>query len=119
MALFLKGTIENKSDIKEVATRQSQTTETVATKSIPTKKKKSWFPCHYKLANLFKKPSLIHPLKLPTRYPIEIENTIHHISYLRLDNQKRPLQHHVVISNMLIQYISRIQQQNQSPYTSW
>lgn len=85
-------------------------------------KKKSWFrrlyPSHCTLSNLFKKPTAIQPIELPVRYPLAIENAIYHISNMRLDNQNRPLRHHVVISNMLIQHTNLIQQQNQPPYTS-
>ncbi|CAO0798335.1 unnamed protein product [Mucor circinelloides] len=41
---------------------------------------------------------------LPKRYPIPIERVIYEISWMKLNNPRRPLVHHVSISNMLVWY---------------
>ncbi|KAG2233172.1 hypothetical protein BDF21DRAFT_432444 [Thamnidium elegans] len=53
-------------------------------------------------------------IRLPERYPQSIERVIYHISNIRLSNARRPLRHQVMISNMLFQYNSLIQSQNQT-----
>ncbi|KAK4518873.1 translation machinery-associated protein 16 [Mucor velutinosus] len=45
---------------------------------------------------------------LPKRYPIPIERVIYEISWMKLNNPSRPLQHHVSISNMLVWYTNMV-----------
>ncbi|OAD04546.1 hypothetical protein MUCCIDRAFT_108370 [Mucor lusitanicus CBS 277.49] len=45
---------------------------------------------------------------LPKRYPIPIERVIYEISWMKLHNPRRPLRHHVSISNMLVWYTSMV-----------
>ncbi|KAI8646899.1 hypothetical protein BD408DRAFT_428294 [Parasitella parasitica] len=57
------------------------------------------------IPNLFKKKQPRAKQKtipnLPKRYPMPIERVIYEISWIKLNNPRRPLFHHVSISNML------------------
>lgn len=48
------------------------------------------------------------PGALPKRYPIPIERVIYEISWMKLHNPRRPLLHHVSISNMLVWYTNMV-----------
>lgn len=48
------------------------------------------------------------PAVLPKRYPIPIEQVIYEISWMKLSNTRRPLLHHVSISNMLVWYTNMV-----------
>lgn len=50
---------------------------------------------------------------LPQRYSLNTERAIYRISHVKLGNPRRPLQHQVVISNMMYWYLSIQQQQEQ------
>ncbi|KAL9558255.1 hypothetical protein MBANPS3_000998 [Mucor bainieri] len=45
---------------------------------------------------------------LPKRYPVPIERVIYEISWMKLNNPRRPLRHHVSISNMLVWYTNMV-----------
>ncbi|CEP18197.1 hypothetical protein [Parasitella parasitica] len=59
------------------------------------------------MSTLFRKKQLRVPVKqemipnLPKRYSVPIERVIYEISWIKLNNPRRPLYHHVSISNML------------------
>lgn len=48
------------------------------------------------------------PKSLPKRYPMPIERVIYQIAFIKLRNPKRPLQHQVVVCNMIQWYTSII-----------
>ena len=50
---------------------------------------------------------------LPQRYSLNTERAIYRMSHVKLGNPRRPLQHQVVISNMMYWYLSIQQQQEQ------
>jgi hypothetical protein len=58
-----------------------------------------------------KKNNIPRPYKLPTRYPLPIERVIYQISFMKISNPRRPLQHQVTISNMIFWYASTIQKE--------
>jgi hypothetical protein len=80
--------------------------------SKPTTSKKSIFTFFSSKANKQllppKKSSPPAPKSLPIRYPMPIERVIYQIAFIKLRDLKRPLQHQVVVSNMIHWYTSMI-----------
>ncbi|CAO3593180.1 unnamed protein product [Absidia cylindrospora] len=52
------------------------------------------------------------------RLPIHVERAIYRLSHYKLANPRRPLQHQVVISNLMFWYLSVINAQQQQPLLS-
>ncbi|KAI9475490.1 MAG: hypothetical protein EXX96DRAFT_651265 [Benjaminiella poitrasii] len=85
------------------------------------KKSSSWFtdflfhhpkkPNNKSPIKKFSKQATIHSPQIPSlprRYPVPIEHTICQLGMFKLSTPKRPLRQQVLISNLLVDYTSRI-----------